>query len=120
MSNVTTNNNVDLSGINAYQYPYLKLITVFFNRFCIWISLDCIQGYKPELCWFRLKLHLIIIQFLNRIPFVSAGDSIGIGGLYYNVGYVPVNGHVRSFYALDAAGNKVHLRTDTVLCSAKS
>jgi len=118
MSNVTTNNNVDLSGINAYQYPYLKLIT--------YLSIDSVNGFQsPVFKGINLnyvgppEIALDNNSIFKSDSIVSAGDSIGIGGLYYNVGYVPVNGHVRSFYALDAVGNKVHLRTDTVLAQLK-
>ena len=118
MSNVTTNNNVDLSGINAYQYPYLKLIT--------YLSIDSVNGFQsPVFKGINLnyvgppEIALDNNSIFKSDSIVSAGDSIGIGGLYYNVGYVPVNGHLRSFYALDAVGNKVHLRTDTVLAQLK-
>ncbi|MFA5011727.1 MAG: C25 family cysteine peptidase [Ignavibacteria bacterium] len=118
MSNVTTNNNVDLSGIDAYQYPYLKLITT--------LSIDSLYGFQsPVFKGINLnyvgtpEIALDNNSIFKSDSIVSAGDSIGIGGLYYNVGYVPVNGHVRTFSALDGAGNKVHLRTDTVLAQLK-
>lgn len=118
MSNITTNNNVDLSGINAYQYPNLKLITR--------LSIDTISGYQSPV-FKGINLNYVgppEIALDNNSIFksdsvVSAGDSIGIGGSYYNVGYVPLNGHVRSFYALDGAGNKVLLRSDTILSQLK-
>lgn len=118
ISNVTTNNNVDLSGIDAYQYPNLKLITK--------LSIDSLYGFQSPV-FKGINLNYVgppEIALDNNSIFksdsvVSAGDSIGIGGLYYNVGYVPVNGHVRTFYALDAVGNKVYLRSDTVLAQLK-
>ncbi len=118
MSNVTTNNNVDLSGINAYQYPNLKLITR--------LSIDSISGYQsPVFKGINLnyvgppEIALDNNSIFKSDSIVSAGDSIGIGGVYYNVGYVPLNGHVRSFYALDGAGNKVPLRSDTIFTQLK-
>ncbi|MFZ4589603.1 MAG: C25 family cysteine peptidase [Ignavibacteria bacterium] len=118
MSNVTTYNNVNLSGINAYQYPYLKLITR--------LAIDTVSGYQSPV-FKGISLNYVgppEIALDNNSIFksdsiVSMGDSIGIGGSYYNVGYVPLNGHVRSFYALDAANNKVLLRSDTILSQLK-
>jgi hypothetical protein len=118
MQNVSTNNNVDISSINAYQYPYLKLITR--------LSIDSISGYQSPV-FKGISLNYIAppeIALDNNSIFksdsiVSMGDSVGIGGLYYNVGYVPLNSHIRSFYALDGAGNKIPLRSDTIYSQLK-
>jgi hypothetical protein len=118
MQNVSTNNNVDLSSINAYQYPYLKLITR--------LSIDSVSGYQSPV-FKGVSLNYIgppEIALDNNSIFksdsiVSMGDSVGIGGVYYNVGYVPLNSHVRSFYALDGAGNKIQLRSDTIYSQLK-
>ena len=118
MSNVTTYNNVDLSGINAYQYPYLKLITR--------LAIDSVSGYQsPVFKGINLnyvgppEIALDNNSIFKSDSIVSMGDSVGIGGVYYNVGYVPLNSHVRSFYALDGAGNKVPLRSDTIYTPLK-
>jgi hypothetical protein len=118
MSNVTSYNNVNLSGINAYQYPYLKLITR--------LAIDSISGsLSPVFKGITLnyvgppEIALDNNSIFKSDSIVSMGDSVGIGGVYYNVGYVPLNGHVRSFYALDGAGNKVPLRSDTVFSQLK-
>jgi hypothetical protein len=118
LPNVTTNNYVDLQGINAYQYPRLKLITT--------LAIDTISGTQsPLFKGMSLKyvgppeIALDNNSIFKSDSIVSMGDSIGIGGLYYNVGYVPVNGHTRNFYALDANGNKVLLRSDTIFQQLK-
>jgi len=113
MQNVTSYNNVSLASINAYQYPYLKLITR--------LAIDSVSGYKSPV-YKGVSLNYIgppEIALDNNSIFksdsiVSMGDSVGVGGVYYNVGYVPLNSHVRLFYALDGAGNKIQLRSDTI------
>ena len=118
MQNVTTYNNVNLSGINALQYPYLRLITR--------LAIDSISGNQSPI-FKGISLNYVgppEIALDNNSIFksdsiVSMGDSIGIGGSYYNVGYVPLNSHVRTFYALDGAGNKIQLRSDTVYTQLK-
>ena len=118
LPNVTTNNYVDLQGINAYQYPRLKLVTT--------LAIDTISGTQsPLFKGMSLKyvgppeIALDNNSIFKSDSIVSMGDSVGIGGLYYNVGYVPVNGHTRNFYALDANGNKVLLRSDTIFQQLK-
>ncbi len=118
MSNVTTNNLVDLQSVNAYQYPKLKLLAKS--------SIDTVSGIQSAV-YKGMSLKFIgppEIALDNNSIFksdsiVTMGDSVGISGLYYNIGYVPLNGHIRSFYALDGGGNKVILRTDTVLAQLK-
>jgi len=113
MQNLTTFNNVDLSGINAYQYPYLKLITR--------LSIDSVLGVQSPI-FKGISLNYVgppEIALDNNSIFksdsiVNSGDSVSIGGNYYNVGYTPLNAHVRNYYALDGAGNKVPLRSDTI------
>ncbi len=118
LQNLTTSNNVDLSGINAYQYPYLKLVSK--------LSIDSLYGFRSPV-FKGVNLNYIgtpEIALDNNSIFksdsiVSAGDSIGIGGSYYNVGYTSLNAHARTFFALDGAGNKVFLRSDTVYTPLK-
>ncbi|MCX6161974.1 MAG: hypothetical protein NTV87_11685, partial [Ignavibacteriae bacterium] len=113
MPDVTANNFVDLSGINAYQYPYLKLITK--------LNIDSINGYQSPV--FRSitfnyvpasELALDNNSTIKSDSIVTMGDSVGFGITYYNVGFTNVNGVVRNFFAYDQNGNKVNLRTDTV------
>lgn len=118
MSNVTTNNNVDLSGIDAYQYPNLKLISK--------LSIDSLYGFQsPVFKGINLnyvgtpEIALDNNSIFKSDSIVSAGDSIGIGGVYYNAGYTTLNAHARTFYALDGAGNKVFLRSDTLYTPLK-
>ncbi|MDD5361697.1 MAG: C25 family cysteine peptidase [Ignavibacteria bacterium] len=118
MNDVTTNNLVNLQGINALQYPQLKLIAK--------VSIDTINGVLSPL-YKGLNLKYVgppeIALDNNSIyksdSIVTMGDSVGIGGMYYNIGYVPLNSHIRNFYALDGAGNKVMLKSDTIFTQLK-
>ncbi|MCX6162324.1 MAG: C25 family cysteine peptidase, partial [Ignavibacteriae bacterium] len=118
MPDVTANNFVDLSGINAYQYPYLKLITK--------LSIDSINGYQSPV--FRSitfnyvpasELALDNNSTIKSDSIVTMGDSVGFGITYYNVGFTNVNGVVRNFFAYDQNGSKVNLKTDTVQTALK-
>jgi hypothetical protein len=118
MPDVTANNFVDLSGINAYQYPYLKLITK--------LSIDSINGYQSPVfksITFNYvpasELALDNNSTIKSDSIVTMGDSVGFGITYYNVGFTNVNGVVRNFFAYDQNGNKVNLKTDTVQTALK-
>jgi len=118
MSDVTTNNLVDLQGINAFQYPQLKLISK--------VSIDTINGVlSPLYKGMNLKyvgppeIALDNNSIFKSDSIVTMGDSVGVGGVYYNIGYVPLNAHIRNFFALDGAGNKVMLKSDTIFTQLK-
>lgn len=113
MANITTSNFTDLQGINALTFPKLKLVTR--------VEVDSISGAQSSgyggMTFYYTGPPEIALDnntIFKSDSIVTMGDSVGIAGYYYNVGYVQLNRHIRSFYALDGAGNKVVLRTDTV------
>ncbi|MCE1163863.1 MAG: C25 family cysteine peptidase [Bacteroidetes bacterium] len=113
LTGLTSNNFVDIHTINALQYPHLKLVA---NEL-----VDTLEGTQsPVITGVSLnyigppEIALDNNSIFKSDSVVTMGDSVGIAGYYYNIGYVPLNRHIRSFYALDGAGNKVILRTDTV------
>ncbi len=113
MGDVTSNNFVDLQSVSAYQYPKLKLVakssvdTLNSAQSPVYNGVSIKYTGPPEIA-------LDNNSIFKSDSIVTMGDSVGIAGYYYNIGYVPLNRHIRSFYALDGAGNKVILRTDTV------
>lgn len=118
LSNVTTNNNVDISSINSYTYPYLKLVTK--------MNVDSVTGLQSPV-FQSLKFNYVAPSelaldyntFIKSDSLINGGDSLGISLAYYNVGYVDLNGYTREIYAYSNTGQKVTLKSDVILSSLK-
>ena len=112
MSNVTNNSFVDLQGINAYQYPNMKLITK--------LSIDTISGIRSPV-FKSLKFNYIppaeLVVDVNSLIFsdsvINDGDSLKLNVNYYNVGFRNLDGHFANWFTYNA-GQKVILKTDTI------
>ncbi|MFC2093536.1 C25 family cysteine peptidase [Bacteroidota bacterium] len=112
MSNVTNNSFVDLQGINAYQYPNMKLITK--------LSIDTINGNRSPV-FKSLKFNYIppaeLVVDVNSLIFsdsvINDGDSLKLNVNYYNVGFRNLEGHVANWFTYNT-GQKVILKTDTI------
>lgn len=112
MSNVTNNSFVDLEGINAYQYPNMKLVTK--------LSIDTISGIRSPV-FKSLKFNYIppaeLVVDVNSLIFsdsvINDGDSLKLNVNYYNVGFRNLDGHIINWFTYNA-GQKIILKTDTI------
>jgi hypothetical protein len=113
-NNLTNNNLVSLDTINAYQYPYLKLVTK--------LNIDTISGIQSPV-FKSLKFNYIPPgeialdnnSYIQSDSIVNSNDTIGLSLTYYNVGFSDFNGIVRNFFVYNNYGQKVILRSDTIL-----
>jgi hypothetical protein len=118
LSDLTTNNFVDISSINAYQYPNLKLVAK--------LNLDSISGSQsPVFKSLNFKyippgeIALDNNSYLQSDSIVNNNDTIGLSLTYYNIGYSDFNGVVRNFFVYNNNGQKVILRSDTIMSILK-
>ncbi|MFA5404927.1 MAG: C25 family cysteine peptidase [Ignavibacteria bacterium] len=118
LSNVTTNNFVDLQSINSYTYPYLKLVTK--------LNIDSISGTQSPV-FQSLKfdyvapseLALDYNTFIKSDSILNGGDSLGVSLAYYNVGYVDLYGYTRDIYVYSNTGQKILLKSDVISSTLK-
>ncbi|MCX6164828.1 MAG: C25 family cysteine peptidase [Ignavibacteriae bacterium] len=118
LSNIATNSFVDLQSINAYTYPYLKLVTK--------LNIDSITGSQSPV-FQSLKFNYVAPSelaldyntFIKSDSLLNGGDSLGISLAYYNVGYVDLYGYTRDIYTFTNTGQKVVLKSDVISSTLK-
>ncbi len=118
LSNITTNSFVDLQSINAYTYPYLKLIAK--------LNIDSLSGFQSPV-FQSLKLNYVAPSelaldyntFIKSDSLLNGGDSLGVSLAYYNVGYVDLYGYTREIYAYTNTGQKVVFKSDYIPTTLK-
>lgn len=110
--NLSTQTSVDLSNINAFTYPNIKMVTS--------LGLDTISPVASPV-FNRIKLSYQppgeLIPYQNSI-FVSEerilyGDTVRVGVDVYNEGFKPVSGVVNKWSFVSSTGSEVVLY-DTV------
>lgn len=108
-----TNNFVNLEGINAAQYPNVKLVTK--------LSIDTINGisspvFKSLTLNYQAPPELIPDNnsFILSDSIVQEGDSVDISINYFNVGYSNIYGIVNKWMVSSPGGNLL-IKSDTVL-----
>jgi hypothetical protein len=113
MANVTSNTFVDLQSVNSFTYPYIRLVSKF--------NIDSLSGWtSPILTSMKFnyvapsEIALDYITFIRSDSLLNGGDSLGFYLSYYNVGYVDLNGYVRTIYTYDNNGQKITLKTETI------
>lgn len=112
LSNQNNNSYVDLSSINAYQYPYLNLLSK--------ISIDTINGYQSSV------LNALKVNFLAPAELLSdkttmklsdticsIGSEFKFGFNFHNPGYISLPGVIVNVYKVSPISSNL-IKTDTV------
>lgn len=112
LQNISTNNNTDLSSINAITYPSLNLVGKF--------SIDTVTGNKsPVLNSFKIvyKSPAEIIAELDGLwksdSVAVSGKEIKVGFKIFNAGDLYITGYIANVYYLKDLNN-VLIKSDTL------
>lgn len=112
LSNLTTNNFVNLNGINSFQFPNLKLVSKF--------SIDTIIGlHSPVLNSFKIhftppcELAPDLSSFWQSDTISSAGKEMNIRFNYHNAGNISVPGITVKIYLM-SSGQLQLIKTDSI------
>lgn len=112
LSDLTSNGNVDLSGINSYQYPKLNLKAK--------LNIDTLSGLRTSVLNSLKAIYTLpseIIPDLNSMiqydSVLNVGQELKYKFRYYNVGNVSVPGVIVNVYKTSASAQNI-LISDTV------
>jgi len=117
LTNQNSNSFVNLNSINAYQYPYLNLLSK--------LSMDTITGYQSSfLNSLKVNYNTPSENVLNKQS-LTISDTIAIVGQefkihfdYHNVGFIQVPGIIVNVYKASVLASNL-IKSDTVLKELK-